>query len=147
MIENLLNLVREHSAESIVANPAIPNEHNEAAISEASNGIASALKSQLTSGNTDQLTSLFSNVSNLGSSPLVGNIIQSVAGNLMQKFGISASQAGSIAGSLIPGVMTSLVNKTNDPQDNSFTMEGIMSSLTGGKGGIGNLLGGLLGGK
>lgn len=147
MIENLINLVREHAGNAIVTNPVIPDEHNDAAIKVTSNGIEDVLKSQLAGGNMNQLTSLFSSGNGLSSNPIIGNIIQSVAGNLMQKFGISSAQAGSIANSLIPDVMNSLVNKTNDPNDKSFTMEGIVGSLTGGNPGVGNLLGGLFGAK
>lgn len=147
MFEQLINLVRDHAGDAIINNPAIPNEHNDAAIAEASSGITSALQSQLTAGNMDQIKSMFNSGGAITSNPMVGNIIQNVAGNLMQKFGINNAQAGSIASSLIPQVMSSLVKKTNDPNDSSFTMDGILGSLTGGSSGIGSMLGNLLGGK
>lgn len=147
MLENLINIVREHAGEAIVNNPDIPNEHNDAAISEATQGIASALKSQLAGGGIQEITSLFNSGGSFASNPIIGNIIHSVAGSLMQKFGISAAQAGGVANSLIPKVMGSLVSKTNDPNDSSFTLDGILSSLTSSNSGIGNMLGGLFGGK
>jgi len=44
MFENLLNLVKEHAGSAIVDNPAIPNQHNDAAIKEATTGIMDQLK-------------------------------------------------------------------------------------------------------
>ncbi len=49
-----------------------------------------------------------------------------------------------LAGSLIPSVLGSLVKKTNDPGDSSFSLESIIGSLTGGSA-SGFNLGGLLG--
>ena len=147
MLENLLNLVREHASESIVNNPVIPNEQNEAAITEVTQSLTTVMKSQLTGENSSELLSLFGSGSVTASNPLIGNMIKGAAGSLMQKFGISASQAGMIANSLIPKVMSSLVTKTNDPADSSFTMEGIAGALTGGKPDIRNMPGGLLGEK
>ena len=50
--------------------------------------------------------------------------------------------AEGIVNNLLPMVMNSLSKKTNDPDDNSFTMQGILGSLAGGNA---SDLGGLLG--
>jgi uncharacterized protein YidB (DUF937 family) len=139
MLDNLINLVKEHAGDAIVNNSAIPNEHNDAAISSTAGSIFETLKSQASSGNLNGIMDLFK--SN-GSSALSSSINSNVAGDLMKKFGLDNSQAASIAGSLIPKVMESFAKKTNDPNDSSFDMEGIMKSI-GGTGGIGGMLGGL----
>jgi len=46
---------------------------------------------------------------------------------------------------LIPIVLSKLVNKTNDPKDNSFGLDDIIGSLAGKKGGLLGSLKGLLG--
>jgi hypothetical protein len=87
-----------------------------------------------------------------------------VAGSVASKFGISQQAAQSMAASLLPSVMNSLVKKTNDPKDSSFDLGNILKSATGNsgldvgsiigqvaggasKGGLGGLLGGLFGRK
>lgn len=145
MLENLLNLVKEHAGDAIINNPAIPNEKNNEAISTATNGIMDTLKSQISGGGLESITSLFSG-NNAGTNPLVGQISENVGGQLMQKFGLDANAAGSIVQQLVPVVMSKLVTKTNDPNDNSFNMEGILSSIGGGNmGGILNSVKGLFG--
>lgn len=141
MFENLLNLVKEHAGSAIVDNPAIPNQHNDAAIKEATTGIMDQLKSTVASGGIGQLTSMFSG-GNTASNPMIQNISSSVAKNLASKFGISAEQANGIVQSLIPKVMSAFVSKTNDPNDKSFDLKDIIGSLSGGKG-VDDLMGGL----
>ena len=46
--------------------------------------------------------------------------------------GIDSAQASSIATTLIPSVLQNFVHKTNDPNDKSFDLQGILGSLTGG---------------
>jgi hypothetical protein len=137
MLDNLLNLVKEHAGNAIINNPVIPNEKNDEAISTATNGIMDTLKSQISAGGLDSITSLFGS-NNAGTNPLVGQISDNVGGQLMQKFGLDEYAAGSIVQQLVPVVMSKLVSKTNDPNDSSFNMEGILSSIGGGN--IGGIL-------
>lgn len=62
--------------------------------------------------------------------------------NLMHKFGINEGSASNIASGLLPNVLQNLVHKTNDPDDSSFDLQGILSKVTGGVGGfdIGSLV-------
>lgn len=48
----------------------------------------------------------------------------------MQKFGISNSAAAGIASSLIPMVMSQLINKANDPNDSSVDVGSIVGQAT-----------------
>jgi uncharacterized protein YidB (DUF937 family) len=140
MLENLQNLIRQHASDAIINNPAIPNEKNEEVVADASSSIVSGLKTAVANGNTDSLISLFNNGSEAAStSPVARNIQDGFVHNLMQKFGLDQGKASGIASSLIPIVLQKLVHKTNDPNDNSFDLGGIIGSLTGG-GGIGNIV-------
>lgn len=143
MFENLLNLVKEHAGDAIVNNPAIPNEHNDAAIETATSGIMDGLKGVLGGGgDASSLLNLFSGGgSNAGSNPIVNAISGTVANNLMQKFGINNSAASGIVSALIPTVMSKLVDKTNDPKDNSFDIGSIVSTLGGNSSGLSGMLG------
>lgn len=140
MFENLLDLVKQNAGDAIINNPAIPNEHNDAAIQTAAGGIMDHLKGMVASGGTESISGLLSG-GDLSNNPEVAKISGSVAGSLASKFGISSEQATGVAASLIPMVMGSLVKKTNDPNDKSFDMGSIISAVAGGNtGGIGGLL-------
>jgi hypothetical protein len=51
----------------------------------------------------------------------------------MDKLGIDNQAAKQIAEVLVPVVISKLVNRTNDPNDNSFDINSIFSSLTDGR--------------
>lgn len=149
MFDQLLQLVKENAGEAIINNPAIPNEQNDAAVETTTGSIMDHLKGLAGGGNLDSVMSLFQGGGNAAASPLVNNISSGVAGDLMKKFGIDQSSATNIVQQLIPVVMNKFVNKTNDPNDNSFDLQGIIGSLTGGQkggGGILNSIKGLFGG-
>ena len=60
----------------------------------------------------------------------LGQQVQSgVVDQLMQKFGLDQGQAGNIAGSLVPNVLQQMVHKTNDPNDSSFDIKGVLGKL------------------
>ena len=140
MLENLQNLVREYAGDAIFNNPAIPNDKNEEVVADASGSIVNGLKSAVAGGNIDEIHNLFKNGSEAAASSQVAQNIQGgFAQNLMQKFGLDPQKAGGIAASLIPMVLQKFVHKTNDPNDKSFDLSGILSSLTGGAG-LGSML-------
>lgn len=145
MLDQLVQLVRDSAQETVVANPAIPNEQNDAVIGEASHSIASGLQEALASGNVKDVMGLFNSNGQVdNNNPVVNNISGNLISSLTEKFNLNGSTAAAIAGSLIPSVLGSLVKKTNDPSDNGFSLDGIFSSLTGGST-QGLNLGGLLG--
>ncbi len=145
MLDQLVQLVRENAQQTVVANPAVPNEQNDAIIGEASHSIAAGLQDALASGNVKEVMGLFNSNGQVdNSNPVVNNISGNLISSLTEKFNLNSGTAASIAGSLIPAVLGSLVKKTNDPADNGFSLDSIFSSLTGGST-SGADLGGLLG--
>jgi len=144
MFEELLNLVKEQAGSAVVNNPAVPNEHNDAVCETATNSIIDKLKEMAGSGG---LTNLFQS-GNVADHPAVSNISSGVVNDLMKKFGFDGSTAQNIVAQLIPTVMGKLTSKTNDPNDNSFNMSGILESLAGsGGGGLLNMVKGFFGTK
>ncbi|MGO4289414.1 hypothetical protein [Chitinophaga sp. RAB17] len=151
MLEQLMDLVREHAQGAVVNNPAVPNEQNEAVIGAATESIASGLQQELASGNTEGVLSLLGgNSAASASNPVVSNISNNLVGTLLEKFNIDKGAATQLAATLIPTVLGSLANKTNDPANGSFSLDGILNSLTGGsaqginlQGILGKLSGGL----
>lgn len=165
MLEQLFNLVKENAGEAIINNQAIPNEQNDAAINQATEGIISGLKSQLASGNISEVAQLLGGQNNAATAGVTNAISSHVSQGMMEKFGLSGNSAGSIVSSLIPVVLSKLISKTNDPNDKSFDLNGIFNQLSNGKtqgmdlssilgsvtgnnggGGIGNVLGSVMGG-
>jgi len=145
MLENLIDLIKQHAGDTIINNPAIPNSQNEAAVSEAGNSIVNGLKDMISQGKIQDVLSLLQGQGgNVASNPAVQNISGGFVQTLMNKFGLGQGEANGIASNLIPTVIQSLVHKTNDPNDNSFSIEGILSHLSGGQpGGLEGLLGNL----
>lgn len=133
MFENLLELVKSNAGEAIINNAAVPNEKNEAVISHTSSSIMESLKGQLGAGNLSDVLNTLGGKAGLTNNPVVSQIISSVSGSLMSKFGLSADAAQSVTSGLVPKVMNQLVTKTNDPNDSSFDLGGILNSLSGGK--------------
>ncbi|MEA5458465.1 DUF937 domain-containing protein [Arcicella sp. LKC2W] len=177
MLEQLMGLIQDQSQDAIVNNPAIPNEHNNDAMQTILGAITGGMQQQAQSGQGGLagLAGLLGGQSGQGgsslmSNPIVAGIAQQAIGGLMQKFGLGNSAAAGIVSQVLPGVLGSMISKTNDPNDNSFNMTDIMGVMADGKvdmsdvmniagkfmgggqqggaaGGLGGLLGGLFGGK
>lgn len=136
MLENLFNLIREQGTSSVINNPVIPNEKNDAVLADATHSVADGLQSVLAGGGLQDVVSMFNNNSSSGNggflnNPIVSNIISNFTNKLTSNHGISGDQASGIANDLIPNVLSNLVNKTNDPNNNSFDLNSIIGSLSG----------------
>lgn len=137
MLEVLQGLIQQSGQSAVINNPEVPNEHNEGVMSEVMQGLLGGLSNQATSqGGLGSLIGLLGGQQqggNLMNNPIVGSIAQSVVGNLMEKFGLSNSAAAGVVGNMLPSVLGNLISKTNDPDDSSVDMGGIMNVLSGGK--------------
>jgi hypothetical protein len=143
MLENLINLVKENAGDAVINNPAVPNEQNDAVIAAAGQSVQGSMQNMILQGKLQDLLSLFHNgVGNTASNPSVQNISTDLIKNLTDKFGFNQSTSSGIANNLVPRLLQRLVSKTNDPADNSFTLQGIIGHLTSG-GGLSNVFGGL----
>ncbi|MCS6934928.1 MAG: DUF937 domain-containing protein [Chitinophagales bacterium] len=135
MLQQLIQLVQENAQDLIVKNPNVPDQFNDAAISEAGNIIQNQLAQAVKKGQLQDVLGMFGNQQGLRNNPVVSAIITQFAASLASKFGVNSSQAQQIAGQLIPQILGALVSKTNNPADNSFNINDIMSQLgAGGKG-------------
>lgn len=134
MLDNLLELVRSQAGDAIINNPAIPNERNEEAIAAASNSITGGLQSLLSGGNLKDVLGLFTNQGSqaVASNPSVQHISGGFVQDMMARFGLDQGTAGGMAQNLIPGILQKLAQKTTDPGDSSFNIQGIFNQLSGG---------------
>lgn len=137
MLEQLFNLVKGAAGNTVINNPEVPNEYNNEVVAEATNTVASGLRNMVAGGGLESILSLFSGGQKGGkgllSNPIVNMMIGHFAGKLMTKFNIGGQQANNVASNLIPDVMSNLINKTNDPNNSQFSLEGLLNSITGGQ--------------
>ncbi len=176
MLEQLMGLIQDHSQEAIVNNPAIPNEHNDSAMQTILGAITGGMQQQAQGGGAGLagLAGLLggqsgTSGSGLMSNPIVAGIAQQAISGLMQKFGMGNGAAAGIVSQILPSVMGSMIQQTNDPANSAFNMSDIMGVMADGKvdmsdvmniagkfmgggqqqgsGGIGGMLSGLFGGK
>ena len=155
MLKELFELVRGQATETVINNPAVPNEQNNEVVAEATNTVASGLRNIVAGGGVQNLLAMFNsggNKQSLLNNPIVSMMIGHFAGKLMNKFGMDNTRASQVSGSLIPDVMSGLINKTNDPNEKTFSLEGLLGSITGNKtagngqgGGLQDILGKLTG--
>lgn len=133
MLEELMDLIKQNSQEAVVDNPAVPNDQNAAVMQETGSTIMTTLQSMLASGKANEVMSLFSNKGgDVSDHPVTQNISGNLISNLMSKFGLNGQQAGGIASTVLPMILSKLVNKTNDSGDSSFNIQNIFNSLSGG---------------
>ncbi|MFT4155346.1 DUF937 domain-containing protein [Parafilimonas sp.] len=141
MFEQLLSLVKENAGTDIINNNAIPNERNDEAVEAATQSVSETFKNAIQGGNVHEVMQLFNDGgSNVSSLPLAQNMQGNLIEKLMQKFGLSNAQAGGIAASLIPMVLSKLTHKTNNPNDSSFDLSSILSHFGGGNFDVGSVL-------
>nr|AIA19131.1 Unknown Function [uncultured bacterium] len=151
MLKELFDLVKGQATEPVINNPDIPNQYNDDVVAEATNTVASGLRNLVAGGGTQNVLSLFggrTDKKSLLSNPIVSMMMGHFASKLMNKFNLGTSQANNLSGHLIPNVLGTLINKSNDPNDSAFSLEKLLASITGGRsnevtshnGGLGGLL-------
>lgn len=136
MLKELFELVRGQATDTVINNPAVPNEQNNEVVAEATNTVASGLRNVVAGGGVQSLLNMFNSGSDkqsLLNNPMVSMMVGHFAGKLMNKFGMDNSRASQVSGSLIPDVLGGLINKTNDPNDKAFSLDGLLGSITGNK--------------
>lgn len=132
MFEQLTQLVQQFGQEAVVNNNAVPNEQNEAVMTETGNSIFSSLQKMASEGGVEKLAALLQgNNAQDPSNTEVQQITQQLTGSLSEKFGLNSSDANGVAGSMIPQILGKLVNKANDPND-SFQITDLIGAISGG---------------
>jgi hypothetical protein len=139
MLEELFNLVKGTATDSVINNPEVPNEKNNEVVAEATNTVASGLRNMVAGGGLQNIISMFTgggqqpDSKSLLSNPIVNMMVGHFAGKLMTKFNIGGQQANHVATDLIPNVLSNLISKSNSPENNGFSLEALLNSITGGQ--------------
>lgn len=142
MFEQLTQLVQQFGQQDVVENAAVPNEHNEAVMSEASASIIDGLKNiAAQNGGSALIGKLFegTNASD-ATNPVVAMITNQLSGSLGQKLGLDSAAASGVAASLIPKVLGALVGGAKDPNNSQIQLNDVIASITGGGANAGGLM-------
>lgn len=134
MFETLMNLVQQQAGQSVINNPAIPNSQNDSVMQTVASSILSGLGQQAQGGGLGNLLGMVVNGGNVQQSPVTQGVQSHVEENLMQKLGISPQVAMSIASTLVPIVLSKLMNKASDPNDSTVDGNSILGAATGQQG-------------
>ena len=59
MLKELFDLVKGQASETVINNPAVPNEQNDEVVAEATNTVASGLRNIVAGGGVQSLLALF----------------------------------------------------------------------------------------
>ncbi len=141
MLDQIISLVKQFGQETVVNNPDVPNEHNNEVLAEAGKTVAGGLQNILAGGGFENILSLFggqggnqqsSGIGGLMKNPIVSMMVGHLVSKLVGKFNMNPQQASNVSASLIPNVLNQLIQKTQDPNNSSFTLDGLIQSLTGG---------------
>ncbi len=148
MLEQIMQLIRDAGEEQVVQNPEVPNEYNNAVMSEAAQAVTGTLQSALAGGNLQSLMSMFQNDDDqqVSANPLAQEMQGSFIDGITQKLGINKQTAMRIGASLIPMVISHMVRRTRSsaPSDAGFNISDLIGGLTGGHQAGGLDIGGLI---
>ncbi|MCD7971807.1 MAG: hypothetical protein LUG18_03950 [Candidatus Azobacteroides sp.] len=133
MINNLMELVQQFTGNTVNNNPDIPQEKKGTVVQSAAEGIFNGLRNQASGGDLGQILNLFGSRGNNVSNSLSQNIQSSVISSLMSKAGINNQLAQNLAGQIVPNVLGLMSKKAADPNNSQYNVNGILSSITGGK--------------
>lgn len=138
MFDQLNNVVKQFGLESVVNNSQVPNEQNDAVLSETENSLFEGLKNMVSQGHFSELAELLQNNNAINEqNPTVQQLSQQVSNNLTQKLGLSNETSSGIANSLIPKVLGSLIGKAKDSNQKGVDINDIVNAISGGKGNAG----------
>ncbi len=144
MLEQLLDLVKNFGQDTVVDNPEIPNEQNHEVLTDATKTITSGLQNVMAGGGLENILDLFKGggqagngggVAGLLKNPMVTMMVGHFISKLVGKYNMSPASASSVANNLIPNVLNGVITETNNPENTSFTLDGLIGSLTGGNSG------------
>ncbi|MFV0468937.1 MAG: DUF937 domain-containing protein [Dysgonomonas sp.] len=146
MLDGIVDLVKKEALGVISNNTDVPDDKKEVAVETTTSALVDGFKEHFTLDNLSSITSLFNGGSDTNG--LENSLQSSVISALTDKVGLNKDVATSISSAVIPALFGLLSKKSNDEND-SFSIESLVNSLTGGKssGGILGALKGLFGGK
>ena len=130
LFENLLDLVKFNAGESVINNPAIPNDKNDAVCFEITNSLIRQLQLLTAEKGINASADLLYGKLNVLHNPFIENITKNVTVDLIRAFGFDKEVAQSVTVRLIPNLLSKLSVRIQDPHDHHFDMQQISTLLT-----------------
>ena len=146
MLEQIVALVKQFGQDTVVNNPDISNDVNNDVLAEATQTISGGMQNMLAGGGLQDIISMFTaggnnksgsqknGIGGMLKNPVVMMMVGHFVSKLISKFKMSPEKANSVSNALIPNVLNDLVSRTKDtsPENDSFDLNSLISSLTGG---------------
>lgn len=138
MLEQIAQLVKQYGERAVVNNPEVPTDLNNQVMAEATKTVTSGFQNILSGGGLESIISMFTGQqrsnAGLAGNPIVAMMAGHLANKLVAKMNLSPAVANTVANNIIPGVINGLVKNTrsNDPTNDSFDLNDLIASLTGG---------------
>ena len=148
MLEQIAALVKQFGQDSVVNNPDIANDVNDEVLADATHTISGGMQNMLAGGGLQDIISMFTGggggnqtnaaksggIGSLLKNPIVMMMVGHFVSKLISKYKMSPEKANSVSSALIPNVLTDLVSRTKDtsPENDSFDLNNLIGSLTGG---------------
>ena len=145
MLEQIAALVKQFGQETVVNNPDISNDVNNDVLAEATQTISGGMQNMLAGGGLQDIISMFTGgggqtaakkngIGGMLKNPIVMMMVGHFVSKLISKYKMSPEKANNVSNALIPNVLTDLVSRTKDtsPENDSFDLNNLIGSLTGG---------------
>ncbi len=156
MLEQIAALVKKFGQDTVVNNPDISNEVNNDVLAEATQTISGGMQNMLAGGGLQDIISMFtgggnnqsggqkSGIGGMLKNPVVMMMVGHFVSKLIGKYKMSPEKANNISNALIPNVLNDLVTRTKDnsPENDSFDLNDLIGSLTGGNAATSGSVGG-----
>jgi hypothetical protein len=131
MLQNFIDLVRTNASQ--LQSPLIPAERKDEAVTLAGTSIYDGIKTSLSGGGVTNVMNFFKGGdTNLLSNPVGQGISANFISKFSSAFGMNTTQASGLASAFLPGVLTTLISRANDPTDKTFNMQTMFDQFSGG---------------
>ena len=148
MIDSIIDSLKDQVSDSIKGQANVDDSKMDDVMDVIKNVAGQQVAKQMVGGGLDSVMNLFSkNENSSAANSLQSDLSSGIAGGLMEKLGISSSQASQIAAIALPALLKLITDKNSETPDNDPSP---LENIFGGKGGglddlAGKALGGLFG--
>ncbi|MDF9796144.1 hypothetical protein OKW21_001407 [Catalinimonas alkaloidigena] len=144
MLDQIINSLKGELSKKFTGDFGMQEDKVDDAVAIAKDDIFETVKDEIGRGNIGGLMSLFQNKEQIGSNPIVTNIIKKYAGDLGSKLGLDPNLSSTIANYAIPFILGKFINTA---QEKGVDQASLMSMLGGSGDGkdIGDMLKGQFG--
>ena len=137
MFEKMLGLVRDEVATVVGDMGSIPQEKQGAVVDTATSSLMNGLKQYANPGALGSLLGIGGAAKGVaegaaeGGANIPGGLSSGVVGDLTSKAGLTPSAAKSVAGNVVPAVMSLFRKHVNDPAQPGFNLGSMIGALKG----------------